>query len=81
MMLPSITGNSSNYDVRMLLLLLLHDHQAGRWIWLDSLATGVPVRFALLTAFSSGPPGLLIYLISRGLFQKPEDSDSQVSKV
>jgi hypothetical protein len=45
------------------------------------LTTGVPVRFALLTAFSSGPPGLLIYLISRGLFQKPEDAENQVKKI
>lgn len=55
--------------------------QAGRWIWLDALETGLPVRFALLTAFNSGPPGLLVYLLTRAVLQKPEDKDEQVTKV
>jgi len=57
------------------------DMLAGRWIWLDALETGLPVRFALLTAFNSGPPGLLVYLLTRAVLQKPEDKDEQVTKV
>eukprot|EP00193_Tetraselmis_chui_P004882 CAMPEP_0177754920 /NCGR_PEP_ID=MMETSP0491_2-20121128/2278_1 /TAXON_ID=63592 /ORGANISM="Tetraselmis chuii, Strain PLY429" /LENGTH=163 /DNA_ID=CAMNT_0019270359 /DNA_START=291 /DNA_END=783 /DNA_ORIENTATION=+ len=57
------------------------DMLAGRWIWLDALATGLPMRFALFTAFNSGPPGLLVYLLTRAVLQKPEDKDKQVTEV
>lgn len=72
--------DTSAYTAQDWVHLCTWDMLAGRWIWLDGLATGVPIRFALFTAFNSGPPGLLVYLVTRALFQK-EDKDSQVTKV
>mmetsp|Transcript_47457 Transcript_47457/g.152032 ORF Transcript_47457/g.152032 Transcript_47457/m.152032 type:complete len:83 (-) Transcript_47457:87-335(-) len=67
--------DSTAYAAQDWVHLCTWDMLAGRWIWLDGLATGVPtlaLSFALLNAFSAGPPGLLIYLLVRAIFQKPE---------
>ncbi|KAG1664604.1 hypothetical protein FOA52_004479 [Chlamydomonas sp. UWO 241] len=47
--------------------LLVWDWVVGRYIYQDALANDLPVRPALLLCFSSGPPGLLVHLLTKAV--------------
>ncbi|KAK3278205.1 hypothetical protein CYMTET_13831 [Cymbomonas tetramitiformis] len=67
---------SPSYAAQDWVHLCTWDLIVGRMIYLDGLAKGLPTWHSLTFCFNSGPPGLLIHILTKGIVGLVEEAKS-----